>query len=170
MAKKKKTRTQEGPEAPVDSNVFPEVGAAQGAGQATTPDMIPSDVAELIRATLTVIVAQRRTYGLATTITSLTRAITKALPKYVNGIPTSALREFIKRELEGMGYRIVTAVVEYSGVKVESEVVLLYKDFEELVEMVKAGRLESLTPVITRDGPDPLYDKLVREAKKEAHA
>jgi len=167
MAKKKKTQTQEGPvEAPVNDNVFPEAGAVQATAQAA----IPNDVAELIKATLTVMVAQRRMYGFATTVTSLAKSVTRALSKYVDSIPMQALREFIKKELEAMGYKIVVAVIDYSGVKVEAETVILYRNFEEIVEMLKAGRLESLKPVIANDGPDPLFDKVAREVKKAAHA
>jgi hypothetical protein len=77
MSRKKKTQTQEGPEAPKD-NVFSEPAAAQQAAasssQATdnnaAQSQIPPDVAELIRSTLKVVIAQRRTYCLATTFVS----------------------------------------------------------------------------------------------------
>ena len=160
MAKKKKNKNQEGPVEAPQTEVFNETAAAQGA--AATNQTIPDDVAELIRATLKVLIAQRRVYGLATTITSLTKAVSKVLNKYIDGIPVVVVREFVKKELEAWGYKIITAVVEYGSVKFESEVVLLYRNFDELVDMVKAGRLETLKPVITSEGPDPKFDKMVK--------
>jgi hypothetical protein len=165
MPKKKKNQTQEGLEAPVKDTVFPEtggeMGAAQGAAAAIqTVDQIPNEVAELIRATLKVLIAQRRLYGLATTVSSLTRAVVKALDAYLDGIPTAAVRDFIKREAEKMGYKIITAKVNYQGVMYLADTVLLYRNFDEIVDVIKAGRGESFKTVITTEGIDPLYDKL----------
>jgi hypothetical protein len=36
---------------------------------------------------------------------------------------------------------------------------LLYRNFDEIVEMVKSGRVESLKPVIT-ESPDPIHDRV----------
>jgi hypothetical protein len=163
MAKKKKNQNQEGPvEAPGNDKVLSETGAAQGAAQVVVSAnqvTIPDDVAELIRASLRLLIARRKVHGFSTTLTSLTKAIIKALDKYVDGIPSGVIRDFVKRELEAMGYKIVTAVVEYRGVKFEAETVLLYRNFDEIVEMVKSGRVESLKPVIT-ESPDPIHDRV----------
>jgi hypothetical protein len=166
MAKKKKN--QEGLEAPANDGVFPEADAARGAAQQETAKQeafqtaIPSEVAELIKATLTVVLAQRKLSGLATTVTSLTRVIYKALGRYVERISASAVREFVKKELENAGYRIITAKVEYMGVRYEAETVILYRSFEELIDMVKDGKLDSLRAVIINDGIDPIHDKMIK--------
>jgi len=162
MAKKKKSQTQEGPiEAPVNNPVSTEAGAAQGAAAANQVS-IPDDVAELIRATLKVAIAQRKVYGLSTTLTSLTKTVVKALDKYVDGIPTGVIRDFIKREVTAMGYPVIEAKVDYTGVPFKAETVLLYRNFEEIVDMIKAGRMETLKPVIVGDGIDPIFDKMVK--------
>jgi hypothetical protein len=161
MTKKKKNRNPEGPvEAPVNETVFPEAGAAQGAAVNQTVDQIPNDVAELITATLKVLIAQRRIYGLSTTLTALTKAVTKALEPYLGGISKGALRDFIRSEVQKMGYPIITARVNYTGVPYEAETVILYRNFEEIVDMIRLARSESLKVAITTDGIDPMYDKL----------
>jgi hypothetical protein len=166
MPKKKKNQTQEGLEAPVNETVFPEMGgemgAAQGAAAAIqTVDQIPNEVAELIRATLKVLIAQRRLYGLATTVSSLAKAVSNALGAYVDGISKSVIRDFIKREVEQMGFKIIEAKVNYLGVKYVAETVMLYKNFDEIVDIIKAGRVDdAIKLVITRDGIDPMFDKL----------
>jgi hypothetical protein len=161
MAKKKKTQIQEGLEAPQKDTVFPETGAAQGAAAATQVT-IPDDVAELIRATLKVAIAQRKIYGLSTTLTSLTKTVARALEKYIDGIPTATLRDFIKREVTAMGYPVIEARVGYTGVPFIAETVILYRNYEEIVDMIRTGRAETLKPVITGDGIDPIYDKMVK--------
>jgi len=162
MAKKKKDRAQEGLEAPVKDTVFSETGAAQGAAAADKAT-IPGDVAELVRATLRVAMAQRKLYGLSTTLTSLARAVAKALDKYLDGIPMGVLREFIKREVEAMGYLVIEAKVSYNGVPYKAETVFLYRSFEEIVDSIRSGRAETFKPVITLDGIDPMFDKLASE-------
>jgi len=163
MPKKKKINNEGPTEAPVNKTLFSEAGAAQGAAAAIqTVDQIPSEVAELIRATLKVLIAQRRLYGLATTVSSLTRAVSKALDAYLDGIPTSVVRDFIKREVEQMGFKIIEAKVNYTGVMYVAEVVMLYRNFDEIVDIIKGGRADSVKLVITTDGIDPLYDKLAR--------
>jgi len=157
MPKKKNVQTQEGLEAPAKDTVFPETSAAQGAAAA---DQIPSEIAELITATLKVVIAQRKLVGLSTTLSSLTKAVSKALDAYLDGISTAAVREFIKREAEKMGYKIITAKVNYLGVMYLADTVLLYRDFDEIVDIIKAGRGESFKTVITSEGIDPIYDKL----------
>jgi uncharacterized membrane protein len=156
MPKKKNAQTQEGLEAPVKDTVFPETGAAQGAAAA---DQIPSDVAELITATLKVVIAQRKLVGLSTTLSSLTKAVSRALGAYVDGISTAAIREYVKREAEKMGYKIITAKVNYLGVMYLADTVLLYRNFDEIVDIIKSWRGESFKTVIVTDGIDPLYDK-----------
>jgi hypothetical protein len=165
MPKKKDKQTQEGPaEAPVSGTVFPEAGAAQGAAAAIqTADQIPSDVAELITATLKVAIAQRRLVGLSTTLSSLTKVVSRALGAYVDGISTAAIRDFIRREVVSMGYKIIEAKVNYLGVTYLADTVLLYRNFDEIVDIIKAGRGESFKTVITTDGIDPLFDKLAKE-------
>jgi hypothetical protein len=173
MPKKKVTQTEGPAEAPVNQG-FSEVGAAQEAvvaasGQTaqTTANQtqIPADVQELIRSTLSVVMAQRKTYGLATTLTSLTRAVNKALDNYLRLVPKYAVRELVKNQLAASGYTVVTAVVEYGGALYQAEVVILYKDYHELVEMVKAGRLSGLIkPLILTEGIDPLYDQRIKES------
>ena len=167
MPKKKKNQTQEGPaEAPVKDTVFPEtggeMGAAQGAAAANAvTNQIPADVAELIRSTLKVLIAQRKLYALSTTLTSLTKAVVKGLEKYVDGIDEAAIRDFIKSELEAWGYVIIQARVNYLGARYIAETVMLYKSFEDIVDMIRAGRVDdAIKPVITRDGIDPMFDKL----------
>jgi len=161
MPKKKNVQTQEGLEAPVKDTVFPETGAAQGAAAADAAlNQIQENTAELIRATLKVLIAQRRLHGLATTVSSLTRAVVKALDAYLDGIPTAAVREFIKREIEKMGYKIITAKVNHLGVMYLADTVLLYKDFDEILDIIKTGRVESFKTAITTEGIDPMYDKL----------
>jgi hypothetical protein len=165
MPKKKKDQTG-GPEAPVNDTVFLE-GAAQGAAdQQVAADQqaqvgqttLPEDVAELVRATLKVAIAQRKLYALATTLTSLTRVIAKALGGYVDGIPTSVLRDFIRREIQTMGYPLIYARVNYAGLRYVPETVVLYKNFDEIVEIVRSGRVDSLKAVVAADGIDPIYD------------
>jgi hypothetical protein len=164
MPKKKKDQT-EGPEAPVNDTVFLE-GAAQGAAdqqvaadQQAGQTTLPEDVAELVRATLKVAIAQRKLYALATTLTSLTRVIARALGGYINGIPTSVLRDFIRREIQTMGYPIIYARVSYAGVRYTPETVVLYRNFDEIVESIRSGRVDSLKAVVVADGIDPIYDK-----------
>ena len=165
MPKKKKNQT-EGLEAPAN-HTFSEPAAAQekgaaASGQTASQAQLPVDVQELIRTTLKVVVAQRRTYGLATTLTSLTRAVNKALENYLKHVPKYAVREFIKSELEAAGYPVFTAVVDYNGTPYEAQVAMLYKNFDEIVEMVKAGRVSSLIrSLILADGIDPAYDKRI---------
>jgi septum formation topological specificity factor MinE len=171
MGKKKKNHTPEG-EDQVNQTVFSEAGAAQGAAAAVqtvdqitsqTVDQIPSEVAELIRATLKVVIAQRKLNALSTTLSSLTKAVLKALDKYVDGIDKAVIRDFIKRELEAWGYPIVQAKVDYMGVNYIAETVMLYKDYNEIVDMIRTGRVnESIRTVIVHDGIDPLFDKLVK--------
>jgi hypothetical protein len=159
MPKKKKNQTQEGPaEAPVNDTVFPEVGAAQGAAAADRTT-IPDDVAELIRATLKVLIAQRKLFGLSTTLTSLTKAVIKALDAYTKGIHVGAIREFVRREVEAMGYRVIEAKVNYLGAPFVAETVVLYRNFDEVVDVIKAGRADQLRVAIATDGIDPLFDK-----------
>jgi hypothetical protein len=163
MGKKKKNPNPEGPvEAPANQTVFSEAGAAQGAAVAIqTADQIPSEVAELVTSTLKVLVAQRRLYGLSTTLTSITKAIVKALDAYVRDISLGALRDYVRAELEKMGYKIITAKVNYMGVMFQADTVILYRNFEEMVDMVRTGRGDTLRVVITTDGIDPLFDKMV---------
>jgi hypothetical protein len=158
---KKKKNNHEGPtEAPVNGAVFPEAGAAQGAAAAIqTADQIPSEIAELITATLKVVIAQRKLVGLSTTLSSLTKAVSRALGAYLDGISTAAIREYVKREAEKMGYKIVTAKVNYMGVMYLAETVLLYRNFDEIVDIIKSWRGECFKTVIVTDGIDPLHDK-----------
>jgi hypothetical protein len=162
MAKKKKNQTTEGPvEAPANQTVFTEAGAAQGAAAAIqTADQIPSEVAELVTSTLKVLIAQRRLYGLSTTLSSITKAVVKALDAYVRDISLGALRDFIRAELEKMGYKIIAAKVNYMGVMYQADTVLLYRNFEDIVDVVRNGRGDTLRVTITTDGIDPLFDKL----------
>jgi hypothetical protein len=161
MAKKKKNQTQEGPVAPVNEKdtVFPEAGAAQGAAGAGETNQISAEVAELITATIKVLIAQRKVFGLSTTLTSLTRAVAKALEPYVNGISKDALRDFIRSEVQKMGYPIVVARVSYTGVPYEAETVILYRNFDEVVDAIRSGRNDSLKVAITAEGIDTKYDK-----------
>ncbi len=175
MPKKKKTQTQEGPEAPKET-VFSEVGAAQVAAPnnqttqttvAQGASQIPPDVVELIRNTLKVLVAQRKTYGLATTVSSIVNAIYKALDNYLKRVPKRATRELIKNELASMGYPVFTATIEYGGTLYEAETVLLYRHLDELVDMVRHARLNTMIrALIVTEGIDPIFDKMV---KKEAY-
>ncbi len=167
MPKKKKNQTQEGPEEAPVNEVFSEAGAAQGAAADQTKDQIPADVVELIRATLKLVIAQRKLYGLSTTLTSLTRAVIKALDKYVDGISKAAVRDFIRSEVVAMGYPVVEAKIDYMGVNYIAETVLLYRNFEEIVDVIRTGRAETLRPVIAHDGIDPIFDKMANE---KAHA
>jgi hypothetical protein len=162
MPKKKKNNNEGPAEAPVNEAVFPEAGAAQGAAAANAvTNQIPADVAELIRSTLKVLVAQRKLYALSTTLTSLTKAVVKGLEKYVDGIDEAAIRGFIKRELEAWGYVIIQARVNYLGARYIAETVMLYKSFEDIVDMIRAGRVDdAIKPVVARDGIDPMFDKL----------
>jgi hypothetical protein len=160
MPKKKDTQTQEGLEAPQKDTVFPEVGAAQGAVAAIqTVDQIPSEIAELMMATLKVVIAKRKLVGLSTTLSSLTKAVSRTLGAYLDGISTAAIREYVKREVEKMGYKIITAKVNYLGSIYSADIVLLYRDFNEIVDIIKAGHGECLRTVIVTEGIDPLYDK-----------
>ncbi len=170
----KKKKIQEGPEeAPQNDMIFPEVGAAQGAAANQMPEVqgtanqIPEDVAELIRSTVKVLIAQRKIYGLSTTLTSIVKAVVKALGVYVDGIDKAAIRDFIRSEVSKMGYPVITARVDYGGVKFEAETVVLYKNFEEIVDVIRAGRAEALRPIIVHDGIDPIFDKMANE---KAHA
>jgi translation initiation factor IF-2 len=170
MPKKKKNQTEGPEEAPVNSGVVfsAEPGAAQGAAaaeqvQGKAAEQVQEDVAELIRSTLKVIIAQRKTYGLATTLTSLNRAVVKALENYLKFVPKTAVREYIKRVLIAEGYAVVEAVVEYGGMLYRAEVVMLYRNYDEIVEMVKADRMNKLIkPLVLTDGIDPLYDEQIK--------
>jgi hypothetical protein len=164
MGKKKKNQNSEGPiEALSNQTVFTEAGAAQGAAAAIqTVDQIPGEVAELITSTLKVLIAQRRLYGLSTTLTSITKAVVKALDAYVSDISREALRDFIRAEVEKMGYKIITAKVNYMGLIYQAETVLLYRNFDEIIDVVRAARGDSLKVVITTDGIDPMFDKLIK--------
>jgi hypothetical protein len=164
MAKKKKNQTREGPaEAPTKEALFTEAGAAQGAAAANqTQNQMPQDVRELIRSTLTVIIAQRKTYALAATLTSIVRAVSKSLDRYLKFIPKDAVRNFIKEELMASGYPVFKGLVEYGNTYYRADVVMLYKDYQEIIEMVKAGRTSGLIrSVIVADGIDPGYDEMV---------
>jgi len=44
--------------------------------------------------------------------------------------------------------------------------VFLYRSFEEIVDVVRNGRAETLKPVIILDGIDPMFDKLASESGK----
>jgi hypothetical protein len=165
MAKKKKNQTQEGLEAPINQTVFSEVGAAQGAAAANqtanqTVDQIPGDVAELITATLKVLIARRKVLGLSTTLSSLAKAVVKNLEPYLDNISMKALRDFIRAEVEKMGYRVIEARVNYSGVPYIAETVLLYKSFDEIIDVIKGGRIDSFKAVISTEGIDPIFDRL----------
>jgi hypothetical protein len=157
MPKKKKEQT-EGPEAPVNQT-FSAPAAAQAAASQT---QISPDVAELMRSTLRVIIAQRRTYGLSTTLTSIVRAVNKALDRYLKFTPKDTVRNFIRDELMASGYPVFRALVEYGNTYYQADVVMLYKDYQEIIEMIKAGRTSSLIrSVIVVDGIDPGYDEMV---------
>jgi hypothetical protein len=161
MPKKKKDQT-EGPAEAQVNNVFPEVGAAQGAAASSQTASLPPDVAELVRSTLRVVIAQRRTYGLAATLTSIVNSVNKALERYLKRVPKYALRGFIRDELTAMGYPVFEAVVEYGYASFRADVVMLYRDYQEVVDMVKAGRTSSLIrSVIVADGIDPAYDRQI---------
>ncbi len=171
MPKKKKNQTEEGPvEAPVNDTVFSTgAGAAQGAAANQVPEVqgaanqIPEEVAELIRSTLRVLIAQRRLYGLSTTLTSIVRAVAKALGPYVDGINKAVIRDFIRSEVSKMGYPVIMARIEYAGVRYEAETVVLYRNFQEVVNIIRTGRAESLKPVIAHDGIDPIFDKMAKD-------
>jgi hypothetical protein len=173
---KKKNRTQEGTvEGSVNQTVFSEPAAVQGAvasnqttGGANAVQVhgqIPPDVAELIKSSLRVIVAQRRTVGLAITLTALTKAVKKSLENYLKRVPTSELRELIRNELAAMGCQIFTATIESKGELYQAEVVMLYRDFNEIVEMIKAGRMNNLLRSLVSNEVDPLYDKMVTKGR-----
>jgi DNA-binding protein Fis len=179
MGKKKKNQTQGPTEAPVNQNVFSEGAAAQGAAATTVSQtnatnaaqvqsQIPPDVAELIRSSLRVIVAQRKTSGLAITLTALTKAVKKGLENYLRRVPGSVVREFIRNELASMGYPIFVATIESGGELFQAEVVMLFKNYDEIVEMIKAGRMNTLLRALSSSEVDPLYDKMLSKAR--AHA
>ncbi len=110
------------------------------------------------------IIAQRRTHALATTLTSLTNAVVEALKRYLRFVPKSVVREYVRSQLVVMGYTVVPAVVDYGGVPYQAEVVVLFKNYEELVEAVKAGRLSSIIkPLVLTNGIDPIYDERINE-------
>ena len=123
---------------------------------------IPPDLAELIKSTLTVIVAQRKTNGLAITLTALVKAVRKTLENYVKRVPTPDIREFIKNELVAMGYLITDALIEHKGELYRAEVVVLYKNFDELVDMIKKGRVNGIIRPLVSNEVDALYDKMIK--------
>jgi hypothetical protein len=47
-----------------------------------------------------------------------------------------------------------------------ADTVILYRSFDEIVDMIRHGRVETFKPVITLDGIDPLFDKLASESGK----
>jgi DNA-binding protein Fis len=178
MPKKKKDQT-EGPEAPVNQT-FSEPAAAQAAADQTSANQaisqdaapaaasqeaaqlqIPPDLVELIQSTLTVVVAQRKTHGIAVTLTSLVNMVKKTLERYVKRVPTHAIREFVKSQLLAMGYPIIDALVEYKGDIYRAEVVILYRNFEEVVDMVKKGRMNAFMKSLVSNEVNPLYDKKI---------
>ncbi|MFZ8809516.1 MAG: hypothetical protein ACO2PN_15605 [Pyrobaculum sp.] len=171
---KKKTQTPEQTQAFSQPTQQEAINPAASQSAAPAPDVtavtttrqetaqIPPDLAELIKSTLTVIVAQRKTHGLAITLTSLTNAVKKNLEKYLKHTPTSAVREFIRSELAAMGYQIVDALVEHKGDLYRAEVVMLYKNFDELVDMVKKGRVNNFMKSLISNEVAPPYDKIVK--------
>ena len=175
MGKKKKNQTPEG-EVQVNQNVFSNEAAAQGAAattvnqtNATQPQsQIPADVAELMRTTLKVIIAQKKTSGLAITLAALVRTMRKNLENYLKRIPSSVIRDFIRNELVAMGYPIFVATIESGGELYQAEIVMLYRDYNEIVEMIRAGRMNSMLRTLASNEVDPLHDKLVSKVKGRA--
>jgi DNA-binding protein Fis len=179
MPKKKKDQT-EGPEAPVNQTFSEPAAAAdqtsanQAISQNAAPaaattsqevaqpqSQIPPDLVELIQSTLTVVVAQRKTHGIAVTLTSLVNMVKKTLERYLKRVPTYTIREFVKSQLLAMGYPIIDALVEYKGDVYNAEVVILYRNFEEVVDMVKKGRMNTIMKSLVSNEVNPLYDKKV---------
>jgi len=177
MPKKKKNQT-EGLEAPANQT-FSEPAADQTSGvnqaisQGASPaaatqeaaqpwSQIPPDLVGLIQSTLTVVVAQRRTHGLAITLTAMVNIVRKTLEKYVKRVPTHAIREFVKSQLLAMGYPIIDALVEYRGETYRAEVVMLYRSFEEVVDMVKKGRMNAFMKPLVSNEVNSLYDKMIK--------
>ena len=178
MPKKKKEQT-EGPEAPVNqtfSEPAPAQAAAQTVNQAISQNaapaaatkeaaqpqsQIPPDLVELIQSTLAVVVAQRKTHGLAITLTALVNNVKKTLERYVKRVPTHVIREFVKSQLLAMGYPIIEALVEYKGDTYRAEVVILYRNFDEIVDMVKKGRMNGTMKPLVSNEVNPLYDKKI---------
>ena len=173
MPKKKKDQT----EGPVNQTFSdPAAAAAQTVNQAISQNaapaaatkeaaqpqsQIPPDLVELIQSTLTVVVAQRKTHGIAVTLTSLVNMVKKILEKYVKRVPTYTIRESVKSQLLAMRYPIVEALVEYKGDTYRAEVVILYRNFEEVVDMVKKGRLNAIMKPLVSNEVNPLYDKKI---------
>ncbi len=131
--------------------------------QSQTQSQIPPDLAELIKSTLAVIIAQRRTHALAATLTSLTNAVVEALKRYLRFVPKSVVREYVRSQLVAMGYTVVPAVVDHGGALYQAEVVVLFKNYEEFVDMVKNARMSSMIKPLIKD-VDPLFDKKLKEA------
>jgi hypothetical protein len=172
MGKKKKNQTPEG-EVQVNQNVFSNAAAAQGAAATTVnptntaqaQSQIPADVQQLIRDALRVVVAQKKASGFAITLTALVRAVKKNLENYLKRTPTSAIREFIRNELVAMGYPLFVAEIENSGELYNAEIVMLYRDYNEIVEMIRAGRTKALLRTLVSNEVDPIYDKLTSKRK-----
>jgi hypothetical protein len=167
MGKKKKNQVPEG-EVQVNQNVFSNEAAAQGAAATTVTQVqsqIPADVQQLIRDALRVIIAQKKTSGLAITLTALVKAVKKSLENYLRRTPTSEIRDFIRNELVAMGYPIFVATIENNRELYQAEIVMLYRDYNEIVEMIKAGRMNNLLRTLASAEVDALYDKLASKGR-----
>jgi hypothetical protein len=172
MSKKEKSQNQGPPAEAPEKQTFsdpPAVAqaaavnqqaASQTGGQTVSHPQMPVDMQELIRATLISIIAQKRTSALAATLTSLVRAVEKALKRYVKHTP--ALREFVRNELVSAGYTIADTTVDYGGDLYNVEIVVLYRSFDEIVEAIKTGRMSRLLRPLASNEVDPLYDKRTR--------
>jgi hypothetical protein len=77
-------------------------------------------------------------------------------------VPTPDIREFIKNELVAMGYLITDALIEHKGELYRAEVVVLYKNFDELVDMIKKGRVNGIIRPLVSNEVDSLYDEIVK--------
>jgi hypothetical protein len=150
-----------------------QAAAAQAAGQ-TAQDaasaassqaaQIPPDVAELIRSTLVVVLAQRKTQGFAITLAALAKTVKKTLERYLRRTPQYVVREFVKSELEAMGYPIITALVEHRGELYRAEVVVMYRNYQEFLEMIQTGRLSGIMRPLVANDVDLGYDTQVKHA------
>jgi hypothetical protein len=172
MTKKKKNQTQEG--VPANQNVFSGPAAAQAAAssqtanqtnQANAARVLPPDVAELVRSSLMVIVAQRRASGLAITLTAVVKFVRKSLESYLKRTPTVELREFVRNELVASGFPIFVATIESGGELYQAEVVMLYRNFDEIVSMIKSGHMNTMLRSLVSSDVDPLYDKMVTKGR-----
>jgi len=85
----------------------------------------------------------------------------KALASYLKDVPDSVIREHIKKEIEAMGYKTAIAQVRDNDKVYQTEIVLLHRSFDELIDLITSGRMHGLVHAVWFTEIDPKYDKRI---------